>query len=48
MLLDMFSRGDRVGNPYLAQKCRIYMYDTKYAKIKARLIKYAKSKKILS
>lgn len=48
MLLDMFSCGDRGGNLYLAQKLHIYMYDTKHTKIKARLIKYAKSKKRIS
>lgn len=45
MLFGMFSWGDRVGNLYLAQIFCIYMHNTKYTKIKARLIKYAKGKK---
>jgi len=45
MLFDMFPWGDRAGNPYLAHKLCIYMHNTKYTKIKAKLIKYAVGKK---
>lgn len=47
MLLDTFSWGDTVGNLHFIQKLCIYIHNTKYTKIKARLIKYAKTKIII-
>lgn len=42
MLFDIFSLGNRVGNLYLAQYISIYVHNSKYTKIKARLVNYAK------
>lgn len=42
MMFDIYSWGKRVGNLYLAQQICIYVHNTKYTKIKARFVNYAK------